>query len=124
MKLNLEEAFARIAEPWSPRIAGRIAGCEVKLARLRGAFVWHAHAATEELFLVISGRLWMRFRDREDVELGAGEMLIVPRGVEHCPETITEEVEVLLFEAAGTENTGGVESELRNAARELEPPAP
>ena len=105
--VNLAEMFGRFDEAWSPRLVGELNGQEVKLARLRGEFVWHQHEDADELFLVLEGRLRMRLRSG-DLELGAGEFLIVPRGVEHCP-VAEEECRVLLFEPAGTRNTGDVE---------------
>jgi mannose-6-phosphate isomerase-like protein (cupin superfamily) len=108
-KVNLAEVFAGFSEHWSPRIVGELNGQHVKLARLLGEFVWHHHEHEDELFYVVSGRLRMRLRERE-VALDAGEFFIVPRGVEHQP-VADEEVLVLLFEPAGTVNTG----EVRNA---------
>ncbi|MCB9177766.1 MAG: cupin domain-containing protein [Caldilineae bacterium] len=113
--VNLAAMFGRFDEAWSPRVVGELNGQEVKLARLRGEFVWHQHADADELFLVIEGRLRMRLRTG-DLELGAGEFLIVPRGVEHCP-VADAECRVLLFEPAGTRNTGEVED-----ARTVESP--
>lgn len=105
-KVNLAAGFATIQEPWRPRVAASLNGQEVKLARLEGPFVWHHHEAEDELFLVVSGRLRMEFRDRT-VELGPGELIVVPKGVEHRP--VAEPVaEVLLFEPAGVLNTGNV----------------
>jgi mannose-6-phosphate isomerase-like protein (cupin superfamily) len=109
VKINLNEAFARITEYWSPRIAAELNGQHVKLAKLKGEFVWHHHEHEDEMFLVHKGRFVMEFRDRR-VELCAGEFLVVPRGVEHRP-VAEEEVEVILFEPAGTLNTGNVENE-------------
>jgi mannose-6-phosphate isomerase-like protein (cupin superfamily) len=105
--VNLAEAFARFHEPWSPRIVGEVNDMHVKLARLRGEFVWHHHAAEDELFLVLEGRLRMQLRDG-DVDVGPGELVVVPRSVEHCPRTLTDEVLVLLLEPATTRNTGNV----------------
>lgn len=105
-KLNLAAAFAQISEHWRPKVVAELNGQEVKLARLQGEFVWHHHEAVDELFLVIRGRLLIEFRDRT-VALGAGEMLVVPRGVEHRP-VAEQEVELLLFEPAGVRNTGNV----------------
>lgn len=108
-KVNLAEKFGRIAEHWSPRIVGELNGQEVKLAKLKGAFIWHKHDDADELFLVVKGTLLMRLRDR-DITLGEGEFFIVPRGVEHLP--IAEaEAHVLLFEPADTLNTGDVVNE-------------
>ena len=108
-KVNLAEKFARFTAHWQPKIVGELNGQQVKLAKFAGAFEWHFHEEEDELFLVVRGRFRMEFRDR-DVELEAGEFLIVPRGVEHRPVADTE-VEVLLFEPAGTRNTGNVHSE-------------
>ena len=102
--LNLAEAFARIDRTWSPRSAASVNGTEVRLVRLLGEFVWHRHEDEDELFLVVKGRLLMRFRDG-DRWVGEGEMILVPRGVEHCP-VAPEEVHVVLVEPASTVNTG------------------
>jgi mannose-6-phosphate isomerase-like protein (cupin superfamily) len=103
-KINLAEKFARFKDHWSPKIVGELNGQHVKLVKFRGEFVWHHHDQEDELFLVVRGSFRMEFRDR-NVELHAGEFLIVPRGVEHRP-VAEKEVEVLLFEPAGTVNTG------------------
>lgn len=108
-KLNLTDAFTRIPEPWTPRLAAELNGQHVKLARLQGAFIWHHHETEDELFLVIGGRLRMEFRDGA-VELGPGELIVVPRGVEHRP-VAEAGAEVLLFEPVGTLNTGNVRNE-------------
>jgi mannose-6-phosphate isomerase-like protein (cupin superfamily) len=105
-KVNLARAFSRFDETWSPRIAGELNGQYVKLAKLKGEFVWHHHQAEDEMFLVVKGRLTLRLRDR-DVLLEEGEFTIVPRGVEHCP-VAEEEVHVLLFEPQSTLHTGNV----------------
>lgn len=91
---------------WHPRIIGELNGQHVKLAKFKGEFVWHHHEGEDELFLVIKGRLLMRFRDKE-VWIEEGEMIIVPAKVEHMP-VAPEEVHVLLFEPAATLNTGNV----------------
>lgn len=109
-KINLEEAFGRIPEPWQPRLAGRVNDVHVKLAKLEGEFIWHRHEHEDELFLIVKGTLRMRFRDR-DVILRSGEMLVVPRGVEHLPVAEEGEVHVLLVEPASTVNTGDVVDE-------------
>ena len=109
VKVNLSDKLAQFSELWSPRLVGELNGQHVRLAKLRGEFVWHHHEHEDELFLVIEGRLTIRFRDRE-VELRPGEFLIVPRGVEHQP-VCAEEAHVLLFEPATTINTGNVRSE-------------
>jgi len=103
---NLAEKFAAFSEHWRPKVVGELNGQEVKLAKFRGAFVWHKHAAEDELFLVWRGRFRLEFRDRV-VDLGPGDFVIVPRGVEHRP-VADEEVEVILLEPAATRNTGDV----------------
>lgn len=108
-KVSLAEAFAGFTEHWSPRIAGELNGQQVKLVKFEGDFVWHHHDHEDELFLVVRGAFTMEFRDR-NVELCEGEFLIVPRGVEHRP-VAPHEVWVLLFEPAGTLNTGNIVSE-------------
>ena len=108
-KVNLAEKLSLFQEHWQPRIVGELNGQHVKLVKLLGEFVWHKHDHEDELFLVVKGRFRMEYRDRE-VWLEEGEFLIVPRGVEHRP-VAEEEVHVLLFEPAGTLNTGDVKEE-------------
>ena len=107
--VNLAEKFASFSDTWSPKVVGELNGQHVKLARLRGEFVWHTHDHEDELFLVVKGRLTMRLRDRDTV-VNEGEFIIVPRGVEHLP-VADEECQVLLFEPASTLNTGDVYNE-------------
>jgi mannose-6-phosphate isomerase-like protein (cupin superfamily) len=107
--VNLAEKFALFSETWQPRVAADLNGQQVKLVKLLGEFVWHHHADEDELFLVVRGRLRMQFRGGE-VAVGAGELLVVPRGVEHRP-VADAETHVLLFEPASTLNTGNVTSE-------------
>jgi mannose-6-phosphate isomerase-like protein (cupin superfamily) len=109
-KVNLVEKFALFDDYWSPKILGELNGQYVKLAKLKGEFVWHHHEAEDELFLVIRGFLTMRLPEKEAV-VGEGEFLIVPRGVEHCP-VAGEEVHVLLFEPKSTAHTGNVRTEM------------
>ncbi len=108
--VNLGEKFARIHDYWNPRIAGELNDSYVKLVKLKGEFVWHHHEAEDELFLVIEGRLRMQLRDG-DRDLGPGELIIIPRGVEHCPLALTDEVHVVLLEPRTTLNTGNVVEE-------------
>ncbi|HVR96873.1 MAG TPA: cupin domain-containing protein [Thermoanaerobaculia bacterium] len=115
-KINLEEKLSSFSDHWNPRIVGELNGQHVKLTKFSGPFIWHQHEHEDELFMVVKGRFTMEFRDR-NVELNEGEILIVPRGVEHRP-VAEEEVHVLLFEPATTVNTGDVESELTK--KELE----
>ena len=116
-KVNLAEKFALFHDHFRPRIAGALNGQEVKLVKFQGEFVWHHHDHEDELFLVVRGRMLMQLRDG-NIELNAGEFLIVPRGVEHCPKA-ADEVEILLFEPAATRNTGNVENELTAAPRAI-----
>jgi len=107
--VNLAEKFALFADYWRPRIVGELNGQQVKLARLKGEFIWHHHDDADELFLVVQGTLRMQLPDGE-AQIRAGEFIIVPRGVAHLP-VADDEVLVLLFEPAATRNTGNVESE-------------
>src|SRR5215469_7847900 len=108
-KVNLSEKLALFSEQWQPKIVGELNGQHVKLAKLLGEFIWHRHDNEDELFLVVKGRFRMEFRDRH-VWLEEGEILIVPRGVEHRP-VAEEEVHILMFEPASTLNTGNVQNE-------------
>lgn len=108
--VNLAEKFDLFSEYWSPRIVGELNEQYVKLAKLKGEFVWHSHANEDELFLVIKGSLRIEFREGS-VTLNEGEFYIVPKGVEHKP-IADEEVHVMLLEPKSTEQTGGVESDL------------
>ncbi len=105
-KVNLAAKLALFDEHWSPRIVADVNDCQVKLAKFQGEFVWHQHDHEDELFLVLEGRLRMDFRDRQ-VWLERGELIVVPRGVEHRP-VAEQEVHVLLVEPRGTVNTGDV----------------
>lgn len=108
--INLAEKFVLFHDYWSPRIVGELNGQQVKLVKVRGEFVWHSHADEDEMFLVIQGEFTMKFRDRK-VVVSEREFLIVPRGVEHCPEA-QDECLMMLFEPAQTKHTGEVESAL------------
>lgn len=114
---NLDDAFALVPEPWQPHRLTSVNDYDVKVARLQGEFIWHAHPDTDELFLVISGRLTIRLRDGE-VELGQHDVFVVPKGVEHCPQA-DEEALVVLFEPKGTVNTGDRPGERTSELREL-----
>ena len=107
--INLFEKFSQFNDHWSPKVVGELNGQHVKLAKVKGEFVWHDHRDEDELFFVVKGTLTIQFRDRT-VELKKGEMLIVPRGVEHKP-VAEEEVWLMLFEPAETKHTGEVEHE-------------
>jgi mannose-6-phosphate isomerase-like protein (cupin superfamily) len=108
-KVCLTEKFELFDETWSPKIVGELNGQYVKLAKLKGKFVWHQHGDEDELFLVVKGRLTMKLREG-DIVLEAGEFLVVPRGIEHCPQA-EDEAHILLFEPVETRHTGDVQSE-------------
>lgn len=107
--VNLAQKFSPFSDHWQPRIAGELNDSYLKLVKVKGEFVWHHHDVEDELFLVVKGRLVMRFRDREET-INAGEFIIVPHGVEHCP-VAEEEVELLLLEPKTTVNTGSAGGE-------------
>lgn len=107
--IHLSQKFDLIEQYWHPRIAGELNDSYVKLAKLKGEFVWHQHESEDELFLVVRGSLTIKLRDR-DLQLGEGDFVIIPRGVEHCP-VAEEEAHVLLLEPKSTRNTGDVENE-------------
>jgi mannose-6-phosphate isomerase-like protein (cupin superfamily) len=113
-KIDLAAKLAAFDDAWSPKVVAELNGQMVKLAKLRGSFVWHHHENEDELFLVVAGRLRMDLRDADgserSVDLGPGEMIVVPRGVEHRPHA-DDEAQVLLFEPAGTLNTGNLRNE-------------
>ncbi len=108
-KVNLAEKFSLFDEHWSPKIAGEVNDCYVKLVKFTGEFVWHHHETEDEMFLVVKGSMRMKLRDR-DIEVGEGEFVIIPRGVEHMP-VAEGETHVLLFEPKTTLNTGDVRNE-------------
>lgn len=108
-KVNLAKKFSLFDKHWSPKIVGELNGQYVKLAKLKGDFVWHHHEAEDEMFMVLKGCLVIKLQDR-DVALEEGEFLIVPRGVEHCP-VAEEEVHILLFEPKSISHTGNVQTE-------------
>jgi mannose-6-phosphate isomerase-like protein (cupin superfamily) len=109
-KINLPQKFSLFSEYWSPKIVGELNGQHVKLVKFKGEFVWHKHDEEDELFFVVKGSFKMEYRDKTIV-VNENEFLIVPKGVEHRP-CAEEEVSVMLFEPAGTLNTGDAESEL------------
>jgi len=109
-KVNLSEKFGLFKERWTPKIAGELNGQYIKLAKTKGEFVWHKHNTEDEFFLVVSGILTIKLRDK-DIHLNPGEFLIVPKGVEHKPGS-ENEAHVLVFEPKSTKHTGDVESEI------------
>ena len=115
---NIQRALDRITEHWQPHRLTSVNDYDVKLVKLRGDFVWHTHPDTDELFLVLQGRLTIQLRDR-DVVLGEQDVFVVPRGVEHCPRA-EEEVHALLIEPRGTVNTGDAGGQRTSPLRELD----
>ncbi|MEU6524405.1 cupin domain-containing protein [Streptomyces sp. NPDC046924] len=115
--VNLARKLSQFDELWAQKKVADLNDYEVKLAKLKGEFVWHTHEDTDELFLVISGRLTIQLRDG-DVTLEPGELFVVPRGVEHCP-VADEETAILLLEPAGVLNTGDEGGPLTKAAEPL-----
>jgi len=107
--VNVEEKFSQFQDHWSPKVIGELNDSYVKAVKVQGQFVWHHHDHEDEMFLVVKGVLRMKFRDREE-RIGAGEFIIVPRGVEHLP-IADEEVHMLLFEPKTTLNTGNLTNE-------------
>ena len=108
-KVNLTDGLASIHDTWKAKIAGEVNGLHVKLAKLKGEFIWHHHEKEDELFLVVKGCLRMKLRDGE-ITIREGEFLIVPHGVEHLP-IADEETHILLFEPKTTVNTGNLRNE-------------
>lgn len=110
-KVIVRQKFEKFSDYWNPRIVGELNGQHVKLAKLKGEFVWHQHENEDEMFLVISGELKMELKDRT-ILLLPGEFIIIPRGTEHRP-VADAEVQVMLFEPASTINTGNTDSHLK-----------
>jgi mannose-6-phosphate isomerase-like protein (cupin superfamily) len=104
-KVCLDDKFARFDEQWAPRIVARYNSNEVRLVKVSGEFIWHSHDDTDELFLVLDGELEMEFRDRTEL-LGAGDLIVVPRGTEHRPCARKGEARLLLIDPVDTPNTG------------------
>ncbi len=102
--VDITEKLSLFSEHWSPKVVARLNDYEIKVVKIRGEFVWHTHDHTDELFIVVAGELTIQLRDG-DVKLGAGQLFVVPKGVEHCP-VADGEVHALLIEPAGVVNTG------------------
>jgi mannose-6-phosphate isomerase-like protein (cupin superfamily) len=103
--VDFAEKLAAFDEHWSPKIIGQVNDLHVKAVKLLGEFVWHQHDDTDEVFIVLVGQLTIRLQGRDDVQVGPGQMFIVPRGLAHCPAA-TQECHLLLIEPTGTPNTG------------------
>ena len=119
--VNLAKAFEAIDEPWDPRVCADV-GCknalfQVKVVQLSGEFVWHHHEDEDEVFIVMDGEMRMKLRTG-DRDLKAGELITIPRGVEHCPVALTDTCNVLLLEPASTLNTGSAATELEDSVHE------
>ena len=108
--IALAEKLSKIHEHWSPKIIAQMNDYQFKLAKIRGEFIWHRHPQTDEVFLVLQGRMLIHFREGE-VELNSGELFVVPQGREHKPSA-DEECHIMLVEPAGTVNTGDAGGEL------------
>ena len=110
-KKNIFETFDAIADYWSPVAVAEANGQLVKVCKIKGEFVWHHHEAEDEIFLVMKGELTIRYRDRDDVVLGPGDIHTVPKGVEHCP-VCDGEVMCVLFEPGETAHTGNIVTDI------------
>lgn len=108
--VNIEKKLGLFSEHWSPKILASCNGQLVKIAKVKGEFIWHDHKDEDELFLVLRGKLLIDFED-ETIELNPGELVVVPRGTRHRPRTNGEETAILLFEPQSTTNTGEVKNE-------------
>ena len=108
-KINLNQKLSLFHEHWNPKIVGEMNDSYIKLAKLQGEFDWHHHDNEDELFFVVKGQLTIKFRDK-DLVLSAGELVVIPKGVDHMP-VAAEEVHVMLIEPKGTLNTGNVVTE-------------
>lgn len=118
--VDIAEKLSLFSEHWSPKVVARLNDYEIKLVKLKGEFVWHSHEDTDELFLVIEGRLTIQLREaagERTVTLTPGQLYVVPRGVEHCP-VAEGDVAAMLIEPAGVVNTGDVEGSALTAARD------
>jgi len=114
--INLAEKFGLFSDYWHPRVIGEVNGQDIKIAKISDAFIWHSYENEDELFIVIKGKLMMDFRDKTEV-VQPGEMLLVPKGIEHRPRT-EEETWIMMIEPKTTVNTGAVDNELTR--KELE----
>ncbi|OAA46550.1 RmlC-like jelly roll fold protein [Beauveria brongniartii RCEF 3172] len=104
MSTSIPESFKDIADTWAPHLVADVNGQHVKIAKIDGSFVFHSHPDSDELFYVLSGRLTIKFEDRDAVTMEAGDMYVVRKGVRHCP--VAEDAQIMLIEAANTINTG------------------
>lgn len=107
--INIKDKFNLISDRWNPRVIAELNGQQVKIVKIKGEFVWHDHKDEDELFYILKGKMTMEFRDRK-VEVNEGELIVVPKGVEHRPVT-KEEVWIMLFEPENIKHTGDVKHE-------------
>ena len=114
-KVSIADKMALFSEHWTPKIVGELNDYHIKLVKFQGDFVWHQHDDTDEMFLVIDGSFTMKLRDG-DIDINQGEFIIIPQGVEHCPSA-ENEVQVMLFEKAGTVNTGDAGNSEKTASQ-------
>lgn len=115
--ISLAEKFGVIAEHWSPKVIAEMNGYQFKLAKIQGEFVWHSHQDTDEVFICVKGCMVIEFRDG-NAKLQEGEMLVVPKGVEHKP-TAAEECHIMLIEPRGVVNTGDADTNHLTAAGDV-----
>ena len=114
-KVSIADKMSLFTEHWQPKIVGELNDYHIKLVKFQGDFVWHKHDDTDEMFMVIDGSFTMKLRDG-DILIKQGEFIIIPQGIEHCPSA-EREVQVLLFEKAGTLNTGDAEENSKTASK-------
>ena len=109
-KINFKSKFDKFNDHWSPKVIAEMNDYQFKLAKIKDDFIWHEHNDTDEAFIVISGVIWIEFKD-ETIQINAGEMIVVPKGTKHRPYA-TEEAQIMLDEPKGVVNTGDIESDL------------
>ena len=109
-KINFKSKFDKFNDLWSPKVIAEMNDYQFKLAKIKDDFIWHEHNDTDEVFIVISGVIWIEFKD-ETIQINAGEMIVVPKGTKHRPYA-KEEAQIMLVEPKGVINTGDIESDL------------
>ena len=109
-KINFKSKFEKFNDLWSPKVIAEMNDYQFKLVKIKDDFVWHEHDDTDEVFIVISGVIWIEFKD-ETIQINTGEMIVVPKGTKHRPYA-TEEAQIMLVEPKGVVNTGDIESDL------------
>jgi len=109
-KINFKSKFEKFNDLWSPKVIAKMNDYQFKLVKIKDDFVWHEHNDTDEVFIVISGVIWIEFKD-ETIQINTGEMIVVPKGTKHRPYA-TEEAQIMLVEPKGVVNTGDIESDL------------